>query len=1248
MTWPLPQDYNEAIQNPRSSFSDPELREGEAITNALGLPMPRSGNFADVYEVRCPAAQTRWAVKCFTRAVAGLRERYREISNYLAQVKLPFFVDFSYLEEGIRVRGEWYPILKMQWVEGLLLNEFVGNALDKPATLEALAEVWVRMARRLREAPLAHGDLQHGNVMLVPGSKTASLAVKLVDYDGMFVPTLAQGKSGEVGHPCYQHPQRVLKGTYNLEVDRFPLLVVAAALRGLQVRGRKLWQRFDNEDNLLFREADLRAPAESALIKELWHLDDAETHALVGNLILASRRPLERTPLLDELGRTLEAAEERQVADLLGIRRRAVALAASSVQAEHSPLAAQPAPAESYNPIAALARSDWRALAEDAEPPRQRPRRLRGQHPLKRTLGVWALGAALVAVLLIGLLVWATRQKPGPAEAKTALEQTPTESGLKKVVVPPVRSPEEMKVKAERPPPPRRAVSSPKPRAKQSPLVQVGSQGGSPFYDTAEPHLLIGFNITKVDFGQGFFIKSIQPIYLILKQKHQSTVHGEPEGPITRVEAKDGYAIGGIVASQNPHDLKIIFMRIRGQSLDPKDSYESPWLCGRGREPTTLLGGDGKPIVGIHGKKGANVNALGLLFLDDEQTVKIRAQPQRPLANQEQADPKVGEVRQFAKHPSTVRRMAVSSDGRWLLTACWDNIIRLFEIASGRLVVEFEKQPNQVHAVAFSPDGRFVYSGGPDKLISVWDTRSGKKLRSWAGHASDIYHLAVFPDGRRLVSAGREKKVLLWDTQTGSLAARWDAGAEVESVAVSADGNFLLSGGQEGVLRLWNTRTGQAQPLSGHKTAIYFVAFSPDGKHAASAGDDGTIHLWDLTRGEQQRVLGGHTRVVWSVAFSPDGRQLLSAGDDATVRLWDVETGKELRRFDGHTQRVRQAVFTPDGHYAISGGDDTTVRLWRLPTAEQIADLTERPGEAPQLAKHPNTVRRLAVSSDGRWLLTACWDGLLRHFDLASGRLLHNYRSNGKAPCETCIFAPDGHTMFTGSGGRENHGVIVHWDLTTGWVRRRFADHDAPIYHLAAFPDGKRLVSCGPKWAWVIWDVGSGRRISSQKSAVPYNTVAVSRDGTYLAAGGDDGVLGLWEADSTRQVRRFQGHTGSVLSTAFSADGRSIMSSSSDGTIRFWDVATGRQTHSCSGHTNHVWSVAFSPDEKRVVSAGQDATVRLWDVASGQELHRFEGHVGRVFDAVFTTDGQSVISAGEDKTVRVWRLPAELKVTGRR
>src|SRR5262249_5450618 len=121
MGWPWPQDYNEAVQNPCTSFSDLELRDGQPILNPLGLPIPRSGNFADVYEFVCPATQTRWAVKCFTRQVAGLRERYSEISRHLQDARLPFTVDFQYLEQRIRIRGQWYPILKMRWVEGLLL-----------------------------------------------------------------------------------------------------------------------------------------------------------------------------------------------------------------------------------------------------------------------------------------------------------------------------------------------------------------------------------------------------------------------------------------------------------------------------------------------------------------------------------------------------------------------------------------------------------------------------------------------------------------------------------------------------------------------------------------------------------------------------------------------------------------------------------------------------------------------------------------------------------------------------------------------------------------------------------------------------------------------------------------------------------------------------------------------------------------------------------------------------------------------
>ncbi len=301
MAWPLSQDYNEFIQDPPSCFGDPELREGQPATNALGIPMPCSGNFADVYQINCPGTGRTWAAKCFTRQIPGLRERYQQISLYLKQVNLPFMVDFTFLDKGIRVRGDWYPMLKMEWVQGFTLNQFVKNNLDKPQVLEMLSQIWVRLAKRLREANIAHCDLQHGNVLLVPNSKTGSLGVKLVDYDGMCVPALTLLKSLELGHPAFQHPQRLREGTYSLEVDRFSHLVIYTALRSLMVGGRPLWQRFDNGDNLLFRQADFAAPGSSPLVQQLRQVPAPEVRRLIEILSWGAQQPMERTAFLPDL-----------------------------------------------------------------------------------------------------------------------------------------------------------------------------------------------------------------------------------------------------------------------------------------------------------------------------------------------------------------------------------------------------------------------------------------------------------------------------------------------------------------------------------------------------------------------------------------------------------------------------------------------------------------------------------------------------------------------------------------------------------------------------------------------------------------------------------------------------------------------------------------------------------------------------------------------------------------------------------
>jgi hypothetical protein len=320
MSWPLSHEFNEAIQNPPVVFADPDLKTAETVVGVTGLPLPRSGNFADVYQMR-GADGREWAVKCFTRPVVGLAERYARISEALAAADLPFTIGFSFLAEGIRVGGAWRPVVKMEWVEGLLFNQVARENAAKPATLTALGQMWTKLCKRLREAGIAHADLQHGNVLMVPGSRAGAYGLKLIDYDGTWVPALSNTPSGESGHPSYQHPARAATRAYSPDVDRFPHLVVATALKALAVGGPTLWDKYDNGDNLLFTEGDYKKPAESKLMRELWFLGDPGLQALVGRLAIACGKPIPQTPWLDQL------APEGEVAPLDEATRSAAAAA---------------------------------------------------------------------------------------------------------------------------------------------------------------------------------------------------------------------------------------------------------------------------------------------------------------------------------------------------------------------------------------------------------------------------------------------------------------------------------------------------------------------------------------------------------------------------------------------------------------------------------------------------------------------------------------------------------------------------------------------------------------------------------------------------------------------------------------------------------------------------------------------------------------------------------------------------------
>jgi hypothetical protein len=426
MPWPEATDYNEVVQTPGTSFSDPELRQGRPALNPLGLPLPCCGNFAAVYKFFGPDGQT-WALKCFTRQVPGLRERYQAVSSHLQEARLPFMVDFQYLQQGIRVHGDWYPVVKMRWVEGLTLNAFLKEYADQPQILDRLARMWVRLAQELRGAAIAHGDLQHGNVLLVPGARASALALRLIDYDGMFVPALADQPSGELGHVNYQHPGRNSQGAYRGEMDRFAHLVIYTSLRCLMVGGRALWERYDNGENLLFRAADVQNPGASALLHDLWELQDPVVRALVKQLLQATQAPLEQVPLLDEV--------------LENVQLPAGAPASTSAPRPSSPLIPFKEPQESPAPPSTVQTKTTLGVASDTrvdaplptKPVKGGSRRVAKRAPARgRVLGKtgWlflAGGAALILgiVLTVILLSLPGEEPTSPVPPPKVAQQPP-------------------------------------------------------------------------------------------------------------------------------------------------------------------------------------------------------------------------------------------------------------------------------------------------------------------------------------------------------------------------------------------------------------------------------------------------------------------------------------------------------------------------------------------------------------------------------------------------------------------------------------------------------------------------------------------------------------------------------------------------------------------------------------------------------------------------------------------------------
>ena len=264
MNYPSISDYIEALRDAEDSLS--KLKDLRLVYDDQGHPVMSSGNFAVVFKMQAPTGQYH-ALKCFLRDQEERSERYRLIAEELQYVQSTYLVKFRYLESELFVDvpntgGGEYPVLLMDWVDGIPLDQYLKTILNDRYKKDLLAYRFSLLARWLVTQPFAHGDLKPDNICV-----RGDGSLVLLDYDGMYVPALSGRKPLEQGSPHYRHPLRSTL-PFDEHIDDYSLSLILLSLRAIALDAT-LYVRYSSSEYLLLSEQDQLNPYTSPVFKEL-------------------------------------------------------------------------------------------------------------------------------------------------------------------------------------------------------------------------------------------------------------------------------------------------------------------------------------------------------------------------------------------------------------------------------------------------------------------------------------------------------------------------------------------------------------------------------------------------------------------------------------------------------------------------------------------------------------------------------------------------------------------------------------------------------------------------------------------------------------------------------------------------------------------------------------------------------------------------------------------------------------------
>ena len=515
-----------------------------------------------------------------------------------------------------------------------------------------------------------------------------------------------------------------------------------------------------------------------------------------------------------------------------------------------------------------------------------------------------------------------------------------------------------------------------------------------------------------------------------------------------------------------------------------------------------------------------------------------------------------------------------SADGKTLAAIRGDQIF-IWNLGTGREISRFSISMPEFHSCALSPNGAVLATGHNEELIRLWDVATGKLTREFSVRGF-THFLAFEPDGRTITSVNRDGILGAWDTAAGkeSCAGGFTLGGRAGpcllfvrptagwSPALDTGGRSMSSD----TLRIWDAATGEhVQTIRFESRKLSdFIAFSPDGKTVASSSGDGkTVRLWDVETGKEKLRRASHQGPVLSVAFGPDDKRIASTAIDGTLMLWDVGSGRQLRvvpdaypsQWDQTTDaakirrinlaRIRSVSFTPGGESMISISNGGELRLWDVANGKEVRRM-----QLERIAP----ISAVAFGRGGKSVAAASEkDGSLACWDVLTGMEIRRIPNGHVKTVRGLAFAPDGNTIASAC----DDGAVRLWATATMRVRR-INESPESVQCVAFSPDGKTVCMGGVDPVLRFWKPDTKEVQRSPEPDFPdlqvIRTVAFSPDGKWVAWGGDDHIVRTWDVERAREGRRLEGHRDGIYDLEFSNNSRFVASSSGDGMILIWDA----------------------------------------------------------------------------------------------